>query len=237
MADRWLKWNGQSGKGKDMKRNMTELVMILDKSGSMHGMERDTIGGFNSTIEAQRAQEGEVFVTTVLFSSGVSVLHDRISISRIRPMTEKEYTTGGMTALLDAVGSTIDRVRTFRKRQRDEDKAEKVIFVITTDGLENASREYSRKLVKEMIEHEQEANGWEFLFLGANMDAETEAGSLGIRQDRSATYTNDKEGVSATFASVNSAVMAMRMAPAAGSVGGEWKKDIEQDQKRRRSQE
>lgn len=217
-----------------MRKDLTELVLILDRSGSMHGMEQDTIGGFNSTIEKQKAEEGDVNVTTVLFSNTAVTLYDRLPIADIPKMTEKEYSVGGSTALLDAVGGAIDRLRNIRKQQKDEEKAGKVIFVITTDGMENASREYTKKLVREMIEHEQEANGWEFLFLGANMDAVKEAGTLGILADRSATYTNDTAGVHTTFAGISGAVSAMRRAQAGARVDGEWKKEIEADQERRK---
>ena len=153
-----------------MKKNSTELAFILDKSGSMHGLEKDTIGGFNSMLDKQKAAEGECRVTTVLFDSSCTVLHDRIDIAAVRPMTDEDYCAGGSTALLDAVGTTIDKIRNVQKNSAEEGRAEKVLFVIITDGMENSSREYSLRNVRSMIE-EQRKNGWEFVFLGANIDA------------------------------------------------------------------
>ena len=193
-----------------MKKNSTELAFILDKSGSMHGLEKDTIGGFNSMLEKQKAAEGECRVTTVLFDTDYTLLHDRIDIAAVRPMTEEDYCAGGTTALLDAVGTTIDKIRNVQKNSAEEGRAEKVLFVIITDGLENSSHEYSLKNVRSMIE-EQRKNGWEFVFLGANIDAVETAGDLGISRDLAADYFCDEEGTERNFDAVSDAVSCYRM--------------------------
>lgn len=171
-----------------MKKGLTELVFILDRSGSMSGLEKDTIGGFNSMLQKQREIDGECRITTVLFDNRYELLHDRIDIRAVAPMTEKEYCVGGCTALIDAIGRTIHKLVSVQKSTAEEYRAEKVMFVIITDGEENASREYSLKQVKKMIEHEREAYGWEFVFLGANIDAVRTAGQFGINSDRAADY-------------------------------------------------
>lgn len=188
-----------------MKKNSTELAFILDKSGSMHGLEKDSIGGFNSMLDKQKAAEGECRVTTVLFDSSCTVLHDRIDIAAVRPMTDEDYCAGGSTALLDAVGTTIDKIRNVQKNSAEEGRAEKVLFVIITDGMENSSREYSLKNVRSMIE-EQRKNGWEFVFLGANIDAVETAEDLGISRDLAADYVPDREGTFMNFCAVADAV-------------------------------
>ena len=165
-----------------MKQNLAELVFILDRSGSMQGLEGDTIGGFNAMIEKQKKELGEVFVSTVLFDDQTEVLHDRVSLEKIRPITEKEYYVRGCTALLDAIGGAIHHIGNIHKYARPEDVPEHTLFVITTDGMENASRRYSTRRVKEMIQRQKEKYGWEFLFLGANIDAVETAGHLGDRK-------------------------------------------------------
>lgn len=181
-----------------MKKGLTELVFILDRSGSMGGLESDTIGGFNGMLMKQKKEEGEVNVTTVLFDDAIEVIHDRFPLDVVEPLTDEDYYVRGCTALLDAVGSTVKKVENIQKRLPEEMKAEKIIFVITTDGQENASHEYTYKMVKEMIEKYQET-GWEFIFMGANIDAVKEASNLGIRKKRAVTYRNDSKGVQLNY--------------------------------------
>lgn len=192
-----------------MKKNLTEMVFILDRSGSMAGLEADTIGGFNSLIEKQKGQEGNANITTVLFDDQYELVHDRIPITSVKPMTKEDYYVRGCTALLDAVGKTISNMDKVQTHLSEDDKAEKVIFVITTDGMENASREYSYSEVRRMIERQKEL-GWEFLFLGANMDAAAEAQRLGIAADRSVTFENDSQGIAVQYKSVDKALGCMR---------------------------
>ena len=182
-----------------MKKGLTELVFILDRSGSMGGLESDTIGGFNGMLGKQKKEEGEANITTVLFDDEVEVVHDRFPIEVVKPLTEEDYYVRGCTALLDAVGSTVKKMENIQKRLPEEMKAEKIIFVITTDGQENASQEYSYKMVKSMIEQQQE-KGWQFIFMGANIDAAKEAESIEIRPSHAATYKNDGKGVGLNFA-------------------------------------
>lgn len=218
-----------------MKENLTELVFILDRSGSMAGLESDTIGGFNSMLEKQKREPGRAYVTTVLFDNRWELLHDHRMIQEVEPMNEKQYYVRGCTALLDAVGMTIQKLIRIQKNAGPSHKADQVIFVITTDGLENASREYSCSRVKEMIEYQKEKYGWEFLFLGANMDAVKEAGHLGIGADRAASYVNDREGVQLNYEVVSKTVSSMRMG--AAPVGSAWKAPIEkrnEERKRRK---
>ena len=163
-----------------MKKNVTEVVFILDKSGSMAGLEADTIGGYNSMLNKQQKAEGEAFVTTVLFDHGYEILHDRINVRGISPITEKDYEVGGTTALLDAIGFTIQKIVNVQKHTSEEERADKVLFVITTDSMENASREFSQNKIKKMIEHQKEKYGWDFMFLGANIDAISTAAQFGI---------------------------------------------------------
>ena len=193
-----------------MKKGLTELVFILDRSGSMSGLEKDTIGGFNSMLQKQREIDGECRITTVLFDNRYELLHDRIDIRAVAPMTEKEYCVGGCTALIDAIGRTIHKLVSVQKSTAEEYRAEKVMFVIITDGEENASREYSLKQVKKMIEHEREAYGWEFVFLGANIDAVRTAGQFGINSDRAADYLPDAAGTALYFAVMAEAVAQYR---------------------------
>jgi len=198
-----------------MKKGLTELVFILDRSGSMSGLERDTIGGFNSMITKQREEEGEANITTVLFDNSYKVLHDRVNIKELKDMTDKDYYVGGSTALLDAIGTTIKSVNKTQKELPEEEKAEKVIFVITTDGMENASCHYDRDKIKKMIEKKQTKKNWQFMFLGANMDAVSEAGRIGIKADRAVTYANDSVGVRKNYAAVGGTISAMRCAVSA----------------------
>lgn len=216
-----------------MKKGLTELVFILDRSGSMGGLESDTIGGFNGMIEKQKKQEGEANVTTVLFDDQYELIHDHFPIDTIRPLTNRDYYVRGCTALLDAIGKAMQKMINIQKHLPEDEKAEKVIFVITTDGLENASREYGYDQIKKMIERQKERYGWEFLFLGAKMDAVSEARKFGIGADRSVTFCNDSQGVATNYRAVEEAISSMRSAPCMGSVDGSWKKEIEKDFKKR----
>ena len=213
-----------------MKKNLTELVFILDRSGSMAGLEGDTIGGFNAMLEKQRAQAGEALISTVLFDNESQVIHDRIPLARVPKLTEKEYYVRGCTALLDAVGSAIHHIGNVHKYAREEDRPEKTLFVITTDGMENASRRYSYEKVKEMITRQKEKYGWEFLFLGANIDAAREAARFGIAPERAANYHADAKGTSVIYEAVSATVCDFR---ASRPVASGWKKRIDEDFKNR----
>ncbi len=193
-----------------MKKGFTELVFILDKSGSMAGLESDTIGGFNAMLQKQKALAGECRITTVLFDNRCELLHDRIDIRAVSPITDKEYFVGGSTALLDAIGRTISKLAAVQKNTAEEYRAENVMFVIITDGAENASREYSAPRVKAMIEREKEKYGWEFIFLGANIDAVETAGRFGISADRAVDYVPDGAGTALNFRMMNETVAAFR---------------------------
>ncbi|MGN8764858.1 vWA domain-containing protein [Hornefia butyriciproducens] len=214
-----------------MKKNLTELVMILDRSGSMGGLESDTIGGYNSMLKKQGETEGEVLVSTVLFDDRSEVLFDRVPLEELPQMTDKEYYVRGCTALLDAVGGAIRHIGNVHKYAREEDRPEKTIFVITTDGLENASREYSYDRVKRMVERQKEKYGWEFLFLGANIDAIETAGKFGISADRAANYHSDHIGTALNYEVLADAVCEMR--GSAKAIGADWKKRIDEDFRRR----
>lgn len=194
-----------------MKKGLTELVMILDRSGSMSGLEADTIGGFNSMIDKQKKEDGEAYVSVVLFDDRTEVIYDRTPLSRIEPMTDKQYYVRGCTALLDAVGGAIHHIGNVHKYAREEDVPEKTIFVITTDGMENASRRYSYEKVRRMIENQKERYNWEFIFLGANIDAAAEAARFGIDASRAARYEPDREGTALNYSVVSKAVSAVRM--------------------------
>lgn len=207
-----------------MKKNLTELVFILDRSGSMRGLESDTVGGYNALLDKQRKEAGEAIVTTVLFDDGYELLHDRIPLTGIADITTKEYYVRGCTALLDAVGRTITKVENAQAHTLESQRPEKTLFVITTDGLENSSKEYRLDTVKTMIARCRE-KGWEFLFLGANMDAVKTAGAMGIAPERSANYHADSVGTAATFASVACAVSEMRC----GIMGNKWRKAVDED--------
>ena len=220
-----------------MRKGLTEIVFILDRSGSMSGLEADTIGGFNSMIAKQKKEDGEAYVSTVLFDDQCEVLHDRVPMDKVPVMTDEEYYVRGCTALLDAVGGAIHHIANVHKYARDEDRPEKTLFVITTDGMENASKRYSYEKVQAMIKKEQEKYGWEFIFIGANIDAVQEAKRFGIRKERAVNYVHDEIGTEAVYRSVSKAVCAMRMADAscAGSTIDEcdWKEDINMDYNRR----
>ncbi len=208
-----------------MKKNLTEIVFILDRSGSMSGLEADTIGGFNSMMEKQRKQEGEALVSAVLFDNDSEVLYDRVDIREIPKMTEKDYYVRGCTALLDAIGGAIHHIKSVHKYIREEDVPEHTMFIITTDGIENASREYSSDKVKKMIEQQKEA-GWEFLFLGANIDAVETAKHFGIDRDHAVKFKNDARGIAVNYEAVSDAVCCMR---AGASLSKSWKESIEAD--------
>ena len=213
-----------------MKKNLTEIVFILDRSGSMSGLENDTIGGFNAMIEKQKGEPGEALVSTVLFDNETQVIHDRLPLEKIRPLTRKEYYVGGSTALLDAVGGAIHHIGNVHKYAREEDRPEKTLFVITTDGMENASRKYTYDRVKMMIRRQQEKYGWEFIFLGANIDAAKEAARFGISQDRAANYHADSVGTAVIYEAVNEAVCSVR---ASKPMSKDWKRRVDEDYQNR----
>lgn len=216
---------------KKVNNNITELVFILDRSGSMSGLESDTIGGFNSLIEKQKKQDGECFVTTVLFDNEIETLHDRVELAHIKPMTEDDYTVRGCTALIDAIGSTIEHIERIHKYARPEDVPENTMFVIMTDGLENASHRFSSKKVKKMIEKRKESDNWEFLFIGANIDAVETAEHFGISGDRAVDYHADKKGTSVVYETVARAVGAVR---ACRPLKSDWSAEIAEDYKSRK---
>lgn len=213
-----------------MKNNITELVFILDRSGSMAGLESDTIGGFNAMIEKQKQQRGGCYVSTVLFDDESEVLHDRVKVEDVPQMTEKEYTVRGCTALIDAIGGAIHHIGSIHKYARPEDVPEHTMFVITTDGQENASRRYSSEQVKKMIERQKEKYGWEFLFIGANIDAVETAARYGINSDRAVNYQADGQGTHILYASVAEAVCRVR---ARKPLRADWSEEINADYQRR----
>ena len=215
-----------------MKKNLTELVFILDRSGSMAGLEGDTIGGFNAMMEKQKRESGETLVSTVLFDQDTQVIHDRVPLEKLGPLTEEEYYVRGSTALLDAVGGAIRHIGNVHKYAREEDVPEKTLFVITTDGMENASRRYDYDRVKDMIRRQQERYGWEFLFLGANIDAAREAGRFGIRPECAADYHADSRGTRVIYESLAQAVCQVRTC--AAPLQADWKKEIDRDYKGRK---
>lgn len=209
----------------------TELVFILDRSGSMSGLESDTIGGFNSLLEKQKREPGEAFVTTVLFDDKYELLHNRVNIQAIRPITESDYYVRGCTALLDALGRTIQMIADVQRHTAPEHRADKVLFVVTTDGRENASREYTAAQIKALVEREQREYGWEFLFLGANIDAIATARRFGIGADRAVNYHPDGAGTRLNYETVSAAASCIR---AARPLSPDWKADIERDFKARK---
>lgn len=213
-----------------MKKGLTELVFILDRSGSMSGLEKDTIGGFNSLLEKQKKEEGECIVSTVLFDDRYELLHDRIQIQGIAPITDREYFVRGSTALLDAMGVTINKIGNAQKHTVEAERAEKVLFVITTDGMENASREYSAEKIRSMVEHQKTKYGWEFLFLGANIDAVATAESMGIQRDRATNFVADADGTKLNYLAMNEAVVNYRKNK---KMDANWKASIEEDFKKR----
>ena len=209
---------------------ITELVFILDRSGSMMGLEKDTIGGFNAMIEKQKKQDGECFVSTVLFDDESEVVHDRVKLSEIKHMTEEDYYVRGCTALIDAIGGAIHHIGNIHKYARPEDVPEHTMFVITTDGMENASRRYTSDRVKGMIERKKEKYGWEFLFIGANIDAVETAARYGISSDRAVNYNADEKGTKILYATVAESICQMRSnAP----LQADWSAQIDEDYRKR----
>ena len=219
-----------------MKKGLTEIVFILDRSGSMSGLEKDTIGGYNSLIKKQKKEEGEAYISTVLFDDSTEVLHDRVGLDKIKPMTEEEYYVRGCTALLDAVGGAIHHIGNVHKYAREEDRPEKTLFIITTDGQENSSRMYTYEKVKRMVERQKKKYGWEFLFLGANIDAVAEAGRFGIKPDRAVNYECDEIGTAVNYRALNKAVSRVRNCAANEmdkALAADWKEEIEADYSKR----
>lgn len=213
-----------------MKKGLTELVFILDRSGSMRGLEADTIGGFNSMIEKQILEEGEAYISTLLFDTTCDVIHDRVPINQVQPLTNREYYVRGCTALLDAIGGAIHHIKNIHKYAREEDKPEKTLFVITTDGMENSSRRYTYEKVKTMVEYEKENYGWEFIFLGANIDAIQTASRFGINADRAVQYHSDHAGTQLNYEVVSDAVSEVR---ACKKLSARWKERIDKDYQER----
>ena len=215
---------------KKTNNNLTEMVFILDRSGSMHGLEKDTIGGFNSMLEKQKNEQGEAYVTTVLFDNEYEIIHDRLPVRDVPEMTESEYQARGSTALIDAIGRTIKHIASIHKYQRKEDVPANTIFVIITDGMENASRIYSSSKVKRMIEHEKEKYGWEFIFLGANIDAVETARHFGISSDRAVNYNCDSAGTELNYRVISEAVSCCRMS---APLSADWSAKIDEDYRSR----
>ena len=213
-----------------MKKNLTEIVFILDRSGSMAGLEADTIGGFNAMIEKQKQEAGQAYISTVLFDHESVVIHDRVDVQKLKPMTGRDYYVRGCTALLDAVGGAISHIGNVHKYAREEDRPEKTLFVITTDGMENASRRYDYAKVKQMITARQ-AQGWEFLFLGANIDAAREAARFGIHADNAADYRADSVGTGVVYETVNDALCQARRCDA--PLKANWKEKVDRDYRKR----
>ena len=214
-----------------MKKNLTELVFILDKSGSMHGLERDTVGGFNSTLDKQKELEGEVLVSTVLFNNYSKVIHDRVPLDMIPKMTEKDYYVGGSTALMDALGDAIKHISLIHKYAREEDVPEHTVFIITTDGMENASHRYTAEQVRQKIERQKQLYGWEFIFLGANIDAVETAGRIGIDKKRAVSYYSDHIGTQLNYEVISDAVCCMRES---ASIPDGWADRIAEDYQQRK---
>lgn len=214
-----------------MKNNITELVFILDRSGSMSGLEKDTIGGFNSMIKKQQKLDGKCYVSTILFDNVSEVLHDRVDLNEIKEMTEDDYTVRGCTALIDAIGGAIHHIGNIHKYARNEDVPEHTMFIITTDGQENASFNYNAQQVKKMIERQKEKYGWEFIFLGANIDAVETAAHFGINKDRAVNYHSDSEGTRLNYEVMSDAICSVR---ANVPLEADWKSSIDEDYKRRK---
>lgn len=214
-----------------MKKNLSEIVFLLDRSGSMSGLEKDTIGGFNAMIEKQKKEEGEALISTILFDHEMKVLHDRVKVQDVKPISEKDYQVRGCTALLDAMGGAIHHIGNVHKYARNEDVPEHTIFVITTDGMENASSHYSSSKVRTMVERQKEKYGWEFLFLGANMDAIAATKDFGIEEDKAVEYRSDDIGTRLNYAVMSEAICEFRTK---GTVEKSWKQKIENDRKNRK---
>jgi uncharacterized protein YegL len=213
-----------------MKKNITEIVFILDRSGSMNGLEKETIGGFNSMLEKQKKEIGSAFVTTVLFDNDFELLHDHLDINEVGPISDKDYYVRGSTALLDAVGKSINKMVNIQKNLSFKDQAENVVFIITTDGMENSSIEYSYKHIQRMIELEKDKYGWEFIFLGANIDAVSEALKFGINEDRAVNYHSDSRGTHLNYQVLSETVSTLRTK---STISADWKKKIDEDYKNR----
>ncbi|MBP7175148.1 MAG: VWA domain-containing protein [Thermoclostridium sp.] len=213
-----------------MKKGLTELVFILDRSGSMSGLETDTIGGYNALLRKQKEEPGEAIITTVLFDDQYELLHDRVNLRGVRPITHDEYYVRGTTALLDAVGKTINKIGNALKHTREEERPEHVMFVITTDGLENASHEFNSEKVKQMIEHQKSKYSWEFIFLGANIDAVETAAKVGISKDMAVNYHADSQGTMLNYETVCAAVSNVRCG---NKLSRKWKERIEEDFEKR----
>ena len=211
-------------------KNLTEVVFILDRSGSMSGLEDDTIGGFNSMIDKQKDTEGEALISTILFDHETEVLHDRVPLSEIKPMTDRDYWVRGSTALLDAIGKSIKHIKNIHKYAREEDRPDKTLFCITTDGMENASIIYSYQQIRKMVEAQKE-KGWEFIFLGANIDAIETAGNIGISRERAANFHNDHKGISHSYGAFGNALACFMNA---GSISDTWKATLDKDFKERK---
>ena len=214
-----------------MKKDLVELVFILDKSGSMSGLESDTIGGFNSLIQKQKDENGEALVTTIMFNNKVDVIHDRVNIQDVKKLTKKEYFVSGTTALLDAVGNTLNNIQNVQNKLPDDEKPEKTLFVITTDGKENASFEYSYKQIKQMITKAKEELQYEFIFLGANIDSEVEAHKLGIDRENAVNFNNDCQGISINYEALGDAIGTLRREK---RINSKWRKSIDADKKNRK---
>ena len=215
-----------------MNNNLTEIVFILDRSGSMAGLESDTIGGFNAMVDKQKKEQGDALLSAVLFDNESVVLYDRVDIRKVEPMTDRQYQVRGCTALLDAIGGAVHHIVNVHKYAREEDRPGKTVFVITTDGMENASRRYTYAQVQKMVKHEQEKHGWEFLFLGANMDAISAARSFGIREDRAVRYECDGAGTALNFAVVSETIGSFRKG---APIRADWSSEIAEDYKARGS--
>ena len=213
-----------------MNNDLTELVFILDRSGSMAGLEDDTIGGFNAFVKKQKEEPGRALLSAVLFSDAETVLYDRADLRTVEPLTDRQYRVGGCTALLDAIGGAVHHISNVHKYAREEDRPGRTVFVITTDGMENASRRYNRAKVQEMVKHAQEQYGWEFLFLGANMDAVSEAHSFGIRADRAVRYQCDSEGTSLNYSVLSKTVSQLRCGC---PIQADWSAEIAEDYQKR----
>lgn len=214
-----------------MKTGITEIISILDRSGSMSGLEQDTIGGYNSMLRRQKETPGQVFITTVLFDDEYELLHDRIPLEEMLPLTGRDYYVRGSTALLDAIGTTISRMIRRQRTLPEALRADKVLFIITTDGYENASREFTHDQIRALIDHEKSKYGWEFLFIGANMDAVKEAAKFGIAANRAAQFTSDAQGVQLNYKVMSDVVHQFRTKD---HISETWKAPIEEDQKKRR---
>ncbi len=219
-----------------MRKGLTEIVFILDRRGSMGGLEADTIGGYNSLIERQKKEVGEAYISTVLFDDVCEVLHDRADIKNIKPITEEEYYVRGCTALLDAIGGAIHHINNVHKYAREEDRPEKTLFIITTDGQENSSRSYTYEKVKQLVERQKKRFGWEFLFLGANIDAIAEAGRFGIREDRAVNFNCDSTGTSLNYKVLSRTVSKVRHCASACEMDEalvDWNEEIRADYRQR----